>query len=867
MRGARGSQPTPALRAMEIKQNESPEIVCVTDVGSTTTKACLFRRRGEGEAAEWTMLRREAATTVEKPDEDVTIGVLRALESLGEEAGLDLIDDAGRPAVAYLSTSSAGGGLAMVVTGLVREITSRSAERVALGAGAIVLDVIALDDRRSAYKKIHDLEALRPDMVLLAGGFDGEAISGPVFLAEILNEAALHPKRNPTAPLPVIYAGNRNALPFVTETLGMRFQLHPVENIRPSAVQERLRPAREAIHRIFMEHVMSQAPGYEKLLSWVSAPVLPTPSAFGDLLALASREWGERILAVDVGGATTDVFTAHRGEVQRTVSANLGMSYSILEVVRAGGLAELLSLLDSSMDETEALNRIGEKHLEPTRLARDELDAEIERAVATLAVREAVRAHLHVLSGRSDDRGAEDFDLHSPLRQQRKAQAKRMEIDLGSYDLLIGSGGILSHTPRDVAARILVDALNPPRKTELAVDTAFIFPHLGVLASVDSRSAAQILRSLGMVRLGKVSDHRGDAHSRWVPSSAGRLAARREERIVRGTIPVNRELAIPGDVRVRLGESVEADEVIARSTRLFLRPFFLPVAASIQVEPQEMSGHLLKRPGDAVESGELIAQRRLVLRTKEYRSPVTGQIEKMLPDGSLLVREAPFLAREVATVRVADELGVAPKKLAPYMRCVVGQEVERGHPLASILTPGKIRAALSPLRGKVVEIDAEAGVVRVEPLREELEIRAWVPGVVRERSERGVVLETSGIEITGVWGKGGESSGRLGGSAESGGIARLDHLSLDDLERLRIAGVAGAIAPGADLGALLDREWPFTIVLLEGFGRHALGDRLGEILDAADGRMIYLDGTTELRVGVRRPRLILPDEPANRGAA
>ena len=108
-----------------------PRLFCITDVGSTTTKAILFRREGEG----WRYYRQEAATTVEKPHEDVTIGVRQALGRLAQESGAPILDgDA--PAVPYLSTSSAGGGLAMVVTGLVRQVTSRSAERVAACAGS-----------------------------------------------------------------------------------------------------------------------------------------------------------------------------------------------------------------------------------------------------------------------------------------------------------------------------------------------------------------------------------------------------------------------------------------------------------------------------------------------------------------------------------------------------------------------------------------------------------------------------------------------------------------------------------------------------------------------------------------------------------
>ena len=182
----------------------------VTDVGSTTTKAILFRR----EAGEWRCYCQEVPTTVEKPDEDVTIGAARALQAVQDASGEPVFRD-GRPVIPYFATSSAGGGLAMVVTGLVKDITAETADRVALGAGAIVLDVVAMNDGRTPYRKIEDLKTLRPDMVLLAGGFDSDAIGGPVFLAELLIEAGLRPKLNPESPLPVIYAGNVHSREYV----------------------------------------------------------------------------------------------------------------------------------------------------------------------------------------------------------------------------------------------------------------------------------------------------------------------------------------------------------------------------------------------------------------------------------------------------------------------------------------------------------------------------------------------------------------------------------------------------------------------------------------------------------------------------
>ena len=103
--------------------------------------------------------RGEAPTTVEAPFADVTVGVVNAITEVQELAGRRFIDDDGRiirPATAdegcdiYISTSSAGGGLQMMVAGVVREMTAESAKRAALGAGAIVMDVLAVQRQAAA---------------------------------------------------------------------------------------------------------------------------------------------------------------------------------------------------------------------------------------------------------------------------------------------------------------------------------------------------------------------------------------------------------------------------------------------------------------------------------------------------------------------------------------------------------------------------------------------------------------------------------------------------------------------------------------------------------------------------------------------
>ena len=844
----------------------------VTDVGSTTTKAILFRRRDTN----WEFLFEESPTTVEKPCEDVTIGVLRAIRALEQVSGETLLCE-GRPNVPYLSTSSAGGGLAMVVTGLVQDITAESADRVALGAGAIVQEIVAMNDGRSPYRKIEDLRRLRPDMVLLAGGFDGDALSGPVFLAELLLEAGLHPKLNPDAKLPVIYAGNSHAVEFVRQALDERFMFHPVSNLRPTADRENFEPARDAIQELFMNHVMSQAPGYERLKGWVAAPIVPTPAGFAMILALVSKELKTRVLAIDVGGATTDVFTADNGNVFRTVSANLGLSYSIMNVAAAHGVGEIRKLLELDMSEIELWNRIGNKHVNPTGLAANDQDMRVEWAVAAIAIREAVRAHFEVMATGAHLPPAPQMDVNDILRDPPRPKLTRPSYGLRDYGMVIGSGGILSHSPRDAAARILMDGLELSPETALAVDSAFMFPHLGVLSEVNPKLAHELFFKLGIVRLGKADRKRSFPADYLPPARTGE--PEREARVYQGRIELRRELAIPGQVLVKTGDRTQPDTLLARSTRQFLRPFFLHVAAGIHVPPAELDKHLLKKVGDEVEYGEAIAGRtRRWMSAETFHSPVEGRIEKILPDGVLVVREKPEKAREYTVVDVARELDMEPDRIKPYLKVKPGDELEREQWIAAIVEPGNIKLCKSPVRGKVNRIDWKLGMVIIEPLLEELEVYSWLPGIVETVTDKGCVVWAQGTVIQGVWGTGGERYGRMQNAecriqnAEYGTNPRIpdslnplpgavvvsDFADAKMLARLKERQVAGLIAGGVNLRDVLDPCPGFTVVVLQGFGEQKIAPEALDLLKAHEGKLALLDGTTQLRVGVKRPQVILP---------
>ena len=475
--------------------------ILVTDCGSTTTKAILIEKRPEGYRQTF---RGEAPTTVEAPFEDVTRGVLNAIGEVEELSGRKILDGERiiTPAKGdegvdiYLSTSSAGGGLQMLVAGVVLRMTAESAQRCALGAGAIVMDVLASNDGRPGYEKIDRIRKLRPDMILLSGGTDGGTVSHVVELAEYLAAARPRPRLGGDK-IPLIYAGNRDAREQIRKILSEHFALHITENIRPVLERENLGPARRLIHELFLQHVMAQAPGYSELMEWVGADIMPTPAAVGYMMETAARREGLNLLGVDIGGATTDVFSVFGGVFNRTVSANLGMSYSVSNVLAEAGLENVLRWVPFRVDEGELRDRVKNKTIRPTTIPQTLEDLKIEHALAREALRLAFAQHRQLAVGL---RGVHRERSISDVFRQEGAESL---IDMMTCDMIIGSGGVLSHAPRrSQAMMLLMDAYEPLGFTRLAVDSIFMMPHLGVLAKVEEDAASQVFWRDCMVYLG-----------------------------------------------------------------------------------------------------------------------------------------------------------------------------------------------------------------------------------------------------------------------------------------------------------------------------------------------------------------------------
>jgi uncharacterized protein (TIGR01319 family) len=439
----------------------------------------------------------------------VTVGVVNAVREVEELSGKTLLGpDGGKPMTPakdaktgvdlYLSTSSAGGGLQMTVAGVVKAMSAESAQRAALGAGAIIIDVIAVDDGRKEYQRVERLRQLRPDMILMSGGTDGGTVTHLVEMAEMLVSADPKPRLGIGLALPVIYAGNKDAFPQVKELLEGRVALRQVENLRPTMERENLLPAREAIHDLFLEHVMQQAPGYGKLSSWVSTGIMSTPNAVGEIMQTIAAQRHIDVLGVDIGGATTDVFSVFGGVFNRTVSANLGMSYSICNVLMEAKVENIKRWLPFHVSDADLRNQLRNKMIRPTTIPQRLMDLQIEQAVSREALRLAFEHHKSLARGLTGV-------------QQRRTVGEAISqggtgltlVNMMELAMIVGSGGVLSHAPRrEQSALMMMDAYQPEGFTLLTVDSIFMMPQLGILSTIHPEAATQVFERDCLIYLG-----------------------------------------------------------------------------------------------------------------------------------------------------------------------------------------------------------------------------------------------------------------------------------------------------------------------------------------------------------------------------
>ena len=393
-----------------------------------------------------------------------------------------------------LSCSSAAGGLKMVALGLVPSLTSKAAKMAASSAGAKVVKTYAYEISHAEQEEIYEIN---PDLVLLCGGTDGG--NKEVILANARRLAEID------RPFAIVAAGNKSASYDLEEIFAQCDKKCVVtENVMPEFGQLNILSARQCIMDLFISRIID-AKGLGAVQQRAELEIIPTPFAVLKACELLSKGideehpgWGD-LMAVDLGGATTDIYSMTDGAPsmdnvlikgipepysKRTVEGDLGMRYSLkaLEdetdvkaLARAYGVTP-----EAIVDWVERCATNPDTVAEP-----GSQEQVIEEALAHSAVDIAVERHAGVIS-----------KVYTPVGEMFTLVGK----DLTQVPRLIGIGGALINSSDPV--RILSGSrFNPqryeyakPKEPQFYLDKRYIIASMGLLSQVAPEVALTILK-------------------------------------------------------------------------------------------------------------------------------------------------------------------------------------------------------------------------------------------------------------------------------------------------------------------------------------------------------------------------------------
>jgi hypothetical protein len=358
-------------------------------------------------------------------------------------------------------------------------------------------------------------------------------------------------------------------------------------------------------------------------------------------------------------------------------------------------------------------------------------------------------------------------------------------------------------------------------------------------------------------------------------------------------IKKSRLLPLPGEVLVEPGQEVSPTSHVAKISLRPGIPWVVPVARLLGVSDSELSSCMLKKVGDSVKVKEVIARGKAggIYGAKELECPTDGVIEDISDrSGRVVIRELFGKEEPPVDFDVAFDLGCRPRDLERFMLAKVGDEVKRGEIIAKKgdMAAYYTRTAKAPVSGVVTNVNYQTGFVTIARPFKEVVVDAYLQGrVASVIPQRGAVVETPGIRLTGIFGVGKERHGELlivvdgpgddltedritpeceGKIVVGGAMATNEALkkAIDVGARGVITGTASYLNVVQSLGVKLgvgitgQEDIDMTLILMEGFGRLEMRADVFYTLKAVQGRLACINGATQIRAGAIRPEVIIP---------
>lgn len=370
--------------------------------------------------------------------------------------------------------SSAGGGLRLAIAGFERDVSAVAGALVALSAGA---QVVHSTHGLLSGGEVAALRKSRPDLILLVGGTDGGNAEVVLRNAAALSEANLMAA--------YVVACNGEAQADATDILrAVGCSVTTAGNVLPRIGTLSPTSARAAIRSAFLEHVIG-GKGLSAEPHFAAAVRSATPDAVLDGVHVLRDVSDHDVMMIDIGGATTDVYSAVRPQGEdatlrkevvgtlwtaRTVEGDLGMRHSattVLDAARREGLPEA----EEPELQAWAAQAARSPHLLPETAEHRSADLHLAGMAAVLAARRHAR----------------------PLRTGATPRA------LTEVGTLIGSGGVLRFADAAAADAVLQRVCTdlgggwrPPERARRMVDTTYLLCAVGLLAPDWPQTAAAL---------------------------------------------------------------------------------------------------------------------------------------------------------------------------------------------------------------------------------------------------------------------------------------------------------------------------------------------------------------------------------------
>lgn len=428
----------------------------------------------------------KSPTTVE---DDIVIGYNNALAKLFENMKVENF------AFNHIAaSSSAAGGLKMIVIGLVPTLTVEAAHKAALSSGAKVIKTFAFS---LTDENVAEIFSLNADILIISGGTDGGNRECIISNIQKLKEAKINK--------PLIICGNNETVPEIEEILkDTDIDYHITANVMPVINKLNVNPVREKVRQVFIKNIVN-AKGMENFQKDLAKIIFPTPAAVlnaAELLAKGTEneEGIGELMVIDVGGATTDVHSVADGlpnsnniilkgmeepYAKRTVEGDLGMRYSAMALYEATSLNKVRAYLGEKDNRVNIRESFLFREENPDYVANNDFDKKFDDVMAKLCCEIATNRHVGHLEY-----------IFSPMGTLTNQCGKNLK----DVKYIIATGGSIIHSqdPKFILDSTSFTGDDPsilkPLFPKFLLDKSYILAAMGILAQDYPDVALKILK-------------------------------------------------------------------------------------------------------------------------------------------------------------------------------------------------------------------------------------------------------------------------------------------------------------------------------------------------------------------------------------